>query len=134
MFAFILARVDITPKTVAAPHISHFISSIAGLGLIDTPPVSNVTPFPTRAIGFSDGFAPLYSITIILAGSILPLETLKKEPIPSFSISFSLKDFTFSFGKSLVIAFTFFSIIFGVQWFAGRSPRYFAVFTPSPIA
>ena len=65
---------------------------------------------------------------------MLPLETLKKDPIPSFSISFSLKDFTFSFGKSLVIAFTFFSIIFGVQWFAGRSPRYFAVFTPSPIA
>ena len=114
-FAFTLAKVDITPKTVAAPHISHFISSIAGLGLIETPPVSNVTPLPTRATGFSEGLPPLYSITIILAGSALPLETLKKEPMPIFSRSFSLNDLTLSLGKSFVIALTFLSIILGVQ-------------------
>ena len=95
--------------------MSHFISSIPGLGLIETPPVSKVTPFPTSAIGFSEGFPPLYSITIILAGSILPAETLRNEPMPNFSISFSLKDLTFNLGKSLVIALTFFSIITGVQ-------------------
>ena len=113
--AFNLARVDITPNTVAAPHISHFISSIAGLGLIETPPVSKVTPLPTSAIGLSVDLPPLYSITIILAGSSLPLETLKNEPIPIFCICCSLKDLTFSLGKSLVIAFTFFSMILGVQ-------------------
>ena len=91
-------------------------------------------PFPTRAIGFSDAFAPLYSITIILGGSSLPLATLKYDPMPILARSFSLNDFTFKFGKSLVIAFTFFSIILGVAWLAGRSPKYFAVFTPSPIA
>ena len=45
---FISAIAMIVPITVAAPHMSYFISSIAALGLIDIPPVSNVIPFPTR--------------------------------------------------------------------------------------
>ena len=47
--------------------------SPAGLGLMDTPPVSKVTPFPTNAIGLSLDLPPLYSMTIILAGSSLPV-------------------------------------------------------------
>ena len=82
---------------------------------METPPVSKVTPLPTSAIGFSLALPPLYSMTIILAGSSLPLETLKNEPIPIFCICCSLKDLTFKLGKSFVIALTFFSIILGVQ-------------------
>ena len=114
-FASSLASVDMTPKTVAAPHISHFISSIPCGGFNETPPVSNVIPFPTSATGLSDGFPPLYSITIILEGSSLPRPTDKKDPIFIFSRSFSLKDLIFNLGKSFFIALTFFSIILGVQ-------------------
>ena len=96
--AFMLASEHITPKTVPAPHISHFISSMPELGLIEIPPVSKVIPFPTRAIGFSPFLPPLYSIIIILGGSSLPLDTLKYDPILSFAKSFSFKAFTFKLG------------------------------------
>ncbi len=41
-----------TPNTVAAPHISYFISSISGEGLIEMPPASKVIPLPTKTMGF----------------------------------------------------------------------------------
>ena len=66
-----------TPKTDAAPPISHFISSIFPLGLSEIPPVSNVIPFPTSTAGATFFGPPLYSIIIILGGSILPLATDK---------------------------------------------------------
>ena len=75
--AFSLASVCIIPNTDAAPHISHFISSIAGLGLIEIPPVSNVIPFPTNTMGCLSFAPPLYSMVIILDGSSLPLPTDK---------------------------------------------------------
>jgi hypothetical protein len=37
------------PSTLAAPHMSNFISSISAAGLIEMPPVSNVMPLPTSA-------------------------------------------------------------------------------------
>ena len=39
----------IVAMTLAAPHISNFISSIAAGGLRLIPPVSKVIPFPTIA-------------------------------------------------------------------------------------
>ena len=42
------------PNTAAAPLISAFISDIFEEGLIEIPPESKVTPFPTSAIGFLD--------------------------------------------------------------------------------
>ena len=41
------------PSTLAAPLMSNFISSIAGGGFSEMPPVSNVTPLPTSAVGAS---------------------------------------------------------------------------------
>ena len=39
------------PATAAAPPMSHFISSMPSAGLMEMPPVSKVTPLPTKAIG-----------------------------------------------------------------------------------
>ncbi len=44
--------------TLAAPHISNFISSMVGGGLRLIPPVSKVMPFPTIAYGLSPFFPP----------------------------------------------------------------------------
>ena len=49
----------IVPITLAAPHISYFISSIPLLGFTDIPPVSKVIPLPTNTIGFSFLAPPL---------------------------------------------------------------------------
>jgi hypothetical protein len=40
--------------------MSNFISSIAGGGFKDIPPVSNVTPMPTKAVGAEPRVPPLY--------------------------------------------------------------------------
>ena len=77
------------PSTEAAPHMSNFISSIAALGLIEIPPVSKVTPLPTRAIGFCLAAAPRYSSTISFAGWRLPALTDSSEPIFSRFIAAS---------------------------------------------
>ena len=54
--------------TVAAPAMSHFIVSIFSLVLIDRPPLSNVTPLPTRASTGEPGGAALYSRQTSLGG------------------------------------------------------------------
>ena len=46
------------PSTLAAPHMSNFISSISAEGLMEMPPVSNVMPFPTSTTGRSLLLAP----------------------------------------------------------------------------
>ncbi|MNT21018.1 hypothetical protein D3C72_1563410 [compost metagenome] len=48
-----------TPSTLAAPHMSYFISSISGAGLMEIPPVSNVMPLPTSTTGALSLVAPL---------------------------------------------------------------------------
>ena len=40
----------IAPMVVAPPAMSYFIFSIPSDGLIEMPPVSNVTPLPTMAM------------------------------------------------------------------------------------
>ena len=77
--------------TLAAPHMSNFISSIPPLDFKLIPPVSNVIPFPTIACGLVLAFAPLYSITISLASSADPADTESREPIPNLAICFSLR-------------------------------------------
>ena len=80
--------------TEPAPDISHFISSILAPGLRLIPPVSKVTPLPTRTIGLAPFLPPLYSMVTNFAGSTLPRETESREPMPSFSISASSSTFT----------------------------------------
>ena len=46
------------PSTLAAPHMSNFISSISAPGLSEMPPVSKVMPLPTRTTGAFDFAAP----------------------------------------------------------------------------
>ena len=103
--SFEAATAHMVPITDPAPDISHFISSILGLGFRLIPPVSKVTPFPTSTIGFAPFFPPLYSMVTNFAGSTLPLETDNNEPIPNFSISFSSRTSTenppISFASSL---------------------------------
>ena len=113
--AFSLARVCIIPNTDAAPHISHFISSIAEPGLSEIPPVSKVMPLPTRTSGCLSLAPPLYSIVIILDGSSLPLPTDRYEPIFNLSRSFSLRLDILRAGKSFLRALVLVSIIRGVQ-------------------
>ena len=51
------------PSTAAAPDMSNFISSMLSAGLMEMPPESNVTPFPTRHTGFVEA-RPRYSMVI----------------------------------------------------------------------
>ncbi|MNZ31766.1 hypothetical protein D3C78_490750 [compost metagenome] len=46
------------PSTLAAPHMSYFISSMPAAGLMLMPPVSKVMPLPTRAKGLSSFLPP----------------------------------------------------------------------------
>ena len=50
--SFIAATALSVPKTLPAPDMSYFISSISAAGFSEMPPVSKVTPFPTRTTGF----------------------------------------------------------------------------------
>ena len=45
------ATVLMAPNTLAAPHMSNFISSMLAPGFSEMPPVSNVMPLPTSTIG-----------------------------------------------------------------------------------
>ena len=58
IFGFSSPRDLNTPSTVAAPPMSYFISSMPAPGLSEIPPVSKVTPLPTRAIGASPFLPP----------------------------------------------------------------------------
>ena len=62
----------IIPSTVQPPHLSNFISSIAFPGFNEIPPVSNVTAFPTKTMGFSFRGPLLCSKIINLDWFLLP--------------------------------------------------------------
>ena len=47
------------PRTLAAPHMSHFISSMPAEALMLMPPVSKVMPLPTSTTGRSPRLPPL---------------------------------------------------------------------------
>ena len=75
------------PSTAAAPHMSNFMNSIFSAGLMEMPPVSKQSPFPTRTIGASPFFPWRYSIATRRGSCGVPCATDRNEPIPSFSIS-----------------------------------------------
>ena len=57
------ASACIRPVTAAAPPMSPFMSSMPAAGFIELPPVSKVTPLPTKAIGLSLGLPPFQRMT-----------------------------------------------------------------------
>ena len=74
------------PMTAAAPPISIFISAIPADGFIEIPPVSKVTPLPTRAIVPFFLYCLPYSSVINFGSFSLPLLTPITPPIPSLAI------------------------------------------------
>ena len=54
----IRARALKVPSTLAAPHMSYFISSMPSPGLREMPPVSKVMPLPTSTTGLSPALPP----------------------------------------------------------------------------
>ena len=76
-----------TPSTVAAPHMSYFISSIAPAGLMEMPPESKVIPLPTSTTGLAPARPPRYCSTIKRGGSTEPCVTARKAPIRNLRIS-----------------------------------------------
>ncbi len=80
--------------TVPAPAMSHFMSSIPPAGLMEMPPVSKVTPLPTKQIGRSvPGLRfvpprPFQRITTIRASLALPCATPSIAPKLSLRSSF----------------------------------------------
>ena len=65
------AMACIAPTTAPEPPISYFISPIPADGLIEIPPVSNVTPLPTSASGFSSP-PSIHSITTTYESFVEP--------------------------------------------------------------
>ena len=99
-----VAHASIAPITLAAPHMSNFISSIVAAGLIDIPPESNVMPFPTSTIGACERGAPRYSRTMSRGGSRLPRVTESSEPMPRRFIRDSSRALNVIFGCRLARA------------------------------
>ena len=71
---------SIAETTAAAPAISTFIPGILVGVFNEYPPVSYITPFPTRAV-YGDFPSLLYLIAINLGSSVDPLLTPKYAPI-----------------------------------------------------
>src|SRR5437867_2755838 len=70
------------PSTAAAPDMSNFMSSMFCAGLIEIPPESNVTPFPTRTMGGAASPAPRYSSTMKRGSCSVPCATASSAPMP----------------------------------------------------
>jgi len=66
--SFKSAAALIAASTAAPPAMSVFISSIFSAGLMEIPPLSNVRPLPTSAIGASPFLPPVYSRMISFGG------------------------------------------------------------------
>ena len=121
------------PSTLAAPHMSNFISSISPAGLMEMPPVSNVMPLPTSATGGASRLPPLYSRMMNLGGWWLPRATARKQPMPRRSMSFCSSTSTLM-PLRLPSSCACSARYVGVQTFPGRLPRSFANAMPSAIA
>jgi len=88
-FALRPASAFISPITTPEPAMSHFMSSMPPAGLIEMPPVSKVTPLPTKASGrwsLASG-APFHCMMRSRGGWSLPCPTPSSAPMPSFFIS-----------------------------------------------
>ncbi|GAV37006.1 hypothetical protein ROTAS13_04696 [Roseomonas sp. TAS13] len=83
------ASVAMRPATVPAPAMSHFMSSMPPAGLMEMPPVSKVTPLPTKQSGFAGFFAPVpFQRRITARGSRAePWATPSSAPKPSLRMS-----------------------------------------------
>ena len=118
------ARARIAPSMVAPPAMSYFIFSIPSAGLIEMPPVSKVTAFPTKPITGAPGFAlaGVYVMTMTRGGSTLPCATLKRAPIFKSAIFRSSRIST-ARPASLAIASARSARICGVSLFEGSLTR-----------
>jgi hypothetical protein len=70
------------PIIDAPPAMSYFIFSMPSDGLMEMPPLSKVTPLPTKAsTGFSGAPAGSCRMTMSRGSSAEPCATLQKAPI-----------------------------------------------------
>ncbi len=76
------ASACIAPATAPAPPMSHFMSSMPGGGLSVMPPVSKVTPLPTRTTGVASP-PPFQRIVSTCASRSEPWLTPRSAPMPS---------------------------------------------------
>ena len=86
ILVFLSARALMTPTTEADPPISYFMSPIPAAGFNEIPPVSKVTPLPTKHIGSLSSSNPLYFITTNLDSLEEPWPTPSSAPIPRLRI------------------------------------------------
>ena len=88
--SFSVTMVCMAPRTDAAPHISNFISSMLSPGLRLMPPgIKGNALNPAGRRVDHRACHPCTPCVISFPSSAEPLETDRKEPMPSFSISFS---------------------------------------------
>ena len=67
--------------------MSHFIASMPAAGLIEMPPVSKVTPLPTKATGASPSLPPFQRRISRRGSRTEPWATPSRAPMPSFFIA-----------------------------------------------
>ena len=127
------AKASKVPNTLAAPHISNFISSMPGPGLREMPPVSKVMPLPTNTVGAWASAAPLYFKTINRRGWAEACATAAKEPMPSLVTSFNPIT-SQDMRECLAMLFATWAKCSGVAWLAGRLPHSRASATPAICA
>ncbi len=136
------ASAAISPITAAPPAMSNFMSSMPPAGLMEMPPVSKVTPLPTKAMGFCAALAflpplpppdaPSHCITAMRGSFSLPWATPRIAPIPSFFISFGprISTCTPSFSRSRQRS----AMVSGLSTLGGSDTRSRARNTPSATA
>src|SRR5262249_31284369 len=78
---------SIAPRTPAAPHMSNFIHSMPCAGLIEMPPESKQSPFPTSATGCALAAPLRYSMAMSFGSCDVPCATERNDPIFSACIS-----------------------------------------------
>ena len=127
------AKASKVPNTLAAPHISNFISSMPGPGLSEIPPVSKVMPLPTNTVGAWASAAPLYFKTIKRRGWAEACATAAKEPMPSLVTSFRPMT-SQEMRECLAMFLATWARWSGVAWLAGRLPHSRASATPAICA
>ena len=100
------ARAAIRPITTPAPPMSHFMSSMPPAGLMEIPPVSKVTPLPTKAMGafFDPLGAPFQRITTMRDSRALPWPTASRAPMPSLRMRASVSTSTATPSRVRVLA------------------------------
>ena len=119
----------ITPNTTPDPHISYFISSIFEDGLIEIPPLSNVSPLPTNILGFCFFAPPMYSIIINFSGTSVPEATPANAPIPIL-VNLSLSKTVTFISLFFPISFAFSARCDGVAILPGLLSKSLAKQTP----